>query len=113
MGGGVEQRLADTEREGHDVQRPESLDINDDGGGQSGDGRGAGEVDEQHRSAPVQSVGECAGVKCEQQPRQPSDDGDGGEGARVACDRQGDERQRDLEHAVGQVGQGGGGDQAP
>ena len=79
--------------------------VGDDRHGEDGRAARPDDVRAEHHPAPVEPVGECAGRQREQQPRQRQREGqprDQRGGVRVA---DGDQRQRDLEDAVGEVRQ--------
>ena len=72
LGRGVEQRLADAQGEGDDVEHPELGGVEDDEHGDRADQHGSRSAHERHGPAPVETVGQGAGLQGEQQPRQPA-----------------------------------------
>ena len=72
-----------------------------------------GDVDPHHRAEPVEPVGQRAGLQREEQPGEAGGQGHAGDRARRAGDAQGEEGERDLEDAVGQVRQRGRREQLP
>ena len=110
---GVEQGLADAEGEGHDVEEEQALGLDRDDEREATDEHDPRHVDPDHRAEPVEPVGQRTGLEREEQPGQPGRERDPGHGARRAGDAQREQGERDLEDAVGQVRQRGGGEQLP
>jgi hypothetical protein len=96
---------ADADRGG--VEQPDRAGARHGGDGEEGEERRAGGVGDEHQPAPVVAVGEGAGEQGEHQPGQGEGEGEAGDEPGGVGVPDGDQRQRDLHHAVGEVGEGG------
>ena len=111
--GRVEHRLEAAEHERDDVEQPDRGDVGDDRDGQPAEQDDPAGVDEDHRPAPVEPIRERAGDQGEHEPRQARRDRDAGDEPRLLRHADREQRQRDLEDPVGQVGQERGREQRP
>ena len=85
----VSNSVSPTPRAKPTVEHPQLLVLGRDDDGEQADQHGASQVDERHRAAPVEPVGEGPGDEGEHQPRQPAHQGHRCEGAGVAGDAPG------------------------
>ena len=102
----VEQGLADPQHERHDVEQPESLVLVAVTRGETADEDGAGRVDAHHRRPAVEPVGQRPRMQREHEPRQPRNNATAAMDVGRLRQPKGEQGERHLEDAVGQVGQG-------